>query len=128
MGIIQAKEALNMSLDERMATFEFLYNDEGPHLNARIMERLKPEVEFRLSPELPSDDASASPQLQDSTSAGKKSQDPNMKPQAGEWQNGRLDTTLSEQMLQLQVWNISTAHNWQKTCYLWKNRFVFCFF
>lgn len=121
MGIIQAKKALNMSLDERMATFKFLYDDEGPHLNPCIMEMLKPEVEFRLGPGLPSDDASASPQLQDGTSARKKSQDPNMRPQAGERQNGRLDTTLSEQMLQLQVWNVSTAHNRQKTCYLWKN-------
>lgn len=119
MGIIQAKEALNMSLDARMDTFKFQYDDEGPHLNPCIMEMLKPEVEFRLS--LPSDDASAAPQLQDGTSAGKKSQAPNVKPQAGEWQNGRLDTTLSEQMLQLQVWNVSTTHNRQKTCYLWKN-------
>lgn len=50
MGIIQAKEALNMSLEERMATFQFVYDDEGPHLNPSIMEMLKPEVGF--SPEL----------------------------------------------------------------------------
>lgn len=46
MGIIQAKEALNMSLEERMATFQFVYDDEGPHLNPSIMEMLKPEVDF----------------------------------------------------------------------------------
>lgn len=48
MGIIQAKEALNMSLEERMATFQFVYDDKGPHLNPSIMEMLKPEVGFRL--------------------------------------------------------------------------------
>ncbi|XP_070776035.1 histone-lysine N-methyltransferase NSD2 [Enoplosus armatus] len=62
MGIIQAKEALGMSLDERMVNFVFLYDDEGPHLNPRIMEKLRPdqrkemdqETESRLSPDLPS--------------------------------------------------------------------------
>lgn len=35
-----------MSLEERMATFQFVYDDEGPHLNPSIMEMLKPEVGF----------------------------------------------------------------------------------
>lgn len=43
MGIIQAKEALGMSVEERMANFLFLYDDKGPHLNPHIMEKLKPE-------------------------------------------------------------------------------------
>uniref|UniRef100_A0A3B4XIY0 Nuclear receptor binding SET domain protein 2 n=1 Tax=Seriola lalandi dorsalis TaxID=1841481 RepID=A0A3B4XIY0_SERLL len=62
MGIIQAKEALDMSLDERMANFVFQYDEEGPHLNPHILEKLKPkqsdemnqETESRLSPDLPS--------------------------------------------------------------------------
>lgn len=43
MGIIQAKEALNMSVEERLANFLFLYDEKGPHLNPHIMEKLKPE-------------------------------------------------------------------------------------
>lgn len=43
MGIIQAKEALGMSAEERLANFLFLYDDKGPHLNPHIMEKLKPE-------------------------------------------------------------------------------------
>lgn len=35
-----------MPLEERMATFQFVYDDEGPHLNPSIMEMLKPEVGF----------------------------------------------------------------------------------
>lgn len=60
MGIIQAKEALSMSVEERMANFLFLYDDKGPHLNPHIMEKLKPEStlgrgsERRLQPDLPS--------------------------------------------------------------------------
>uniref|UniRef100_A0A665X1H8 Nuclear receptor binding SET domain protein 2 n=1 Tax=Echeneis naucrates TaxID=173247 RepID=A0A665X1H8_ECHNA len=62
MGIIQAKEAVNMLLDERMANFAFLYDDDGPHLNPHIMEKLKPKQSFmmiqdtdaRLIPNLPS--------------------------------------------------------------------------
>ncbi|XP_072222126.1 histone-lysine N-methyltransferase NSD2 isoform X1 [Leuresthes tenuis] len=62
MGVIQAKEALSMSLDKRMENFGFLYDDTGPHLNPRILEKLKPEqsnkmyqeTEYRLSPGLPS--------------------------------------------------------------------------
>lgn len=44
MGIIQAKEALSMSVEERMANFLFLYDDKGPHLNPHIMEKLKPQL------------------------------------------------------------------------------------
>uniref|UniRef100_A0A4W6BKW6 Nuclear receptor binding SET domain protein 2 n=2 Tax=Lates calcarifer TaxID=8187 RepID=A0A4W6BKW6_LATCA len=61
MGVIQAKEALSMSLDERMVNFAFLYDDDGPHLNPHILEKLKPkqsdkmnqETESRLSPRSP---------------------------------------------------------------------------
>ena len=62
MGIIQAKEALSMSLDERMMNFTFQYDDDGPRLNLGILEKLKPklcdemnqETVSRLSPDLPS--------------------------------------------------------------------------
>uniref|UniRef100_A0A3P8S1T9 Nuclear receptor binding SET domain protein 2 n=1 Tax=Amphiprion percula TaxID=161767 RepID=A0A3P8S1T9_AMPPE len=61
MGIIQAKEALSMSLDTRMANFGFVYDENGPHLNPLILEKLKPvnsdEMNLdgvcRLSPDLP---------------------------------------------------------------------------
>lgn len=59
MGIIQAKEALNMPVEERMANFLFLYDDKGPRLNPHIMEKLKPEAsldhdtELRAQPDLP---------------------------------------------------------------------------
>lgn len=83
MGVIQAKEALSMSLDERMANFAFLYDDNGPHLNPHILEKLKPEPSketaqetlSRLNPELPfllADDPTATPQSTDSTSSGKE--------------------------------------------------------
>nr|XP_019961854.1 PREDICTED: histone-lysine N-methyltransferase NSD2-like isoform X1 [Paralichthys olivaceus] len=62
MGIIQAKEAFSMSLDERMMNFTFQYDDDGPRLNPQILEKLKPklcdqmhqETVSRLSPDLPS--------------------------------------------------------------------------
>uniref|UniRef100_A0A3Q3IJJ9 Nuclear receptor binding SET domain protein 2 n=1 Tax=Monopterus albus TaxID=43700 RepID=A0A3Q3IJJ9_MONAL len=86
MGIIQAKEAFSMSLDERLANFVFLYDDDGPHLNPHILEKLKPkqsdkikqETASWLSPALPSllvgpaGDPTTTPQSQDSTSTGKK--------------------------------------------------------
>lgn len=116
MGIIQAKEALSMSLDERMANFAFLYDDDGPHLNPHIMEKLKPEpsiemdleTESRLSPDLPSllvgpaDDPTSAPQSQDSTSTGKKTQAPRTKLKAGEWGKrgkGHLNDFLSKNKL-----------------------------
>uniref|UniRef100_A0A8D0DAX0 PWWP domain-containing protein n=1 Tax=Sander lucioperca TaxID=283035 RepID=A0A8D0DAX0_SANLU len=91
MGIIQAKEAFSMSLDERVVNFTFLYDDDGPHLNPCILEKLKPqqksnemdqETESRLSSDLhsplvgPTNEPTAAPQSQDSTSTGKKTQDP----------------------------------------------------
>ncbi|XP_061599217.1 histone-lysine N-methyltransferase NSD2 [Cololabis saira] len=60
MGIIQAKEALGMANDKRLENFGFLYEEDGPHLNPQILEKLKPEEsnetgqESRLSSELPS--------------------------------------------------------------------------
>lgn len=53
MGVIQATEALAMSLDDRLANFIFMYDDNGPHLNPCILDKLKPEssaeAEARLS-------------------------------------------------------------------------------
>ncbi|XP_037098191.1 histone-lysine N-methyltransferase NSD2 isoform X1 [Syngnathus acus] len=43
MGVIQATEALAMSPDERLANFIFAYDENGPHLNACILDKLKPE-------------------------------------------------------------------------------------
>ncbi|XP_024125349.1 histone-lysine N-methyltransferase NSD2 [Oryzias melastigma] len=43
MGVIQAKEALNMLPDKRLENFGLLYNEDGPHLNPHILEKLKPE-------------------------------------------------------------------------------------
>ncbi len=116
MGIIQAKEALSMSLDERMANFAFLYDDDGPHLNPHIMEKLKPkqghkldqETESRLIPDLSSlladrvDDPTSTPQSQDGTSTGKKTQAPKGKLKTGEWQKkgkGYLNGFLSKKKL-----------------------------
>nr|XP_057933794.1 histone-lysine N-methyltransferase NSD2 [Doryrhamphus excisus]XP_057933795.1 histone-lysine N-methyltransferase NSD2 [Doryrhamphus excisus]XP_057933796.1 histone-lysine N-methyltransferase NSD2 [Doryrhamphus excisus] len=43
MGVIQATEALVMTLDDRLANFTFVYDDNGPHLNPCILDKLKPE-------------------------------------------------------------------------------------
>lgn len=82
MGIIQAKEALNMPVEERMANFLFLYDDKGPRLNPHIMEKLKPEAsldhdtKFRAQPDLPSQPADPlgdlTAQFSNSTSAEMK--------------------------------------------------------
>ncbi|KAM3595422.1 uncharacterized protein V6R79_023281 [Siganus canaliculatus] len=106
MGIIQAKEALGMSLEERLANFAFLYDDDGPHLNPHILEKLKPdqgqknpESESRLSPELPSlqgdpsSDPTSTPHTQDSTSA-EKTQTPETKLQLEGWTDGNLNDFL----------------------------------
>ncbi|XP_067335712.1 histone-lysine N-methyltransferase NSD2 isoform X1 [Channa argus] len=99
MGIIQAKEAFSMSLEQRLANFAFLYDDDGPHLNPHILEKLKPkqsdemnqETESRLSPYLPSllvgpaNNPTAFSQSQDSTSTGKE---PRTKLKTEEWQKG----------------------------------------
>nr|XP_046269427.1 histone-lysine N-methyltransferase NSD2 isoform X3 [Scatophagus argus] len=119
MGIIQAKEAVNMSLDERMMNFAFLYDEEGPHLNPHIMEKLKPEqnskmdqeTESRLSPDIlsllmnPADNLTAAPQSQDSTSTGKKTQTPRTKLKMGEWQKSGKghNTVSSKEMLHPQA-------------------------
>nr|XP_033498962.1 histone-lysine N-methyltransferase NSD2 isoform X1 [Epinephelus lanceolatus]XP_033498963.1 histone-lysine N-methyltransferase NSD2 isoform X1 [Epinephelus lanceolatus]XP_033498964.1 histone-lysine N-methyltransferase NSD2 isoform X1 [Epinephelus lanceolatus] len=116
MGVIQAKEALSMSLEERMGNFAFLYDEDGPHLNPRILEKLKPEqgsamdqeTESRLSPDLPSllvspaDDPTAAPQSKDSTSIGKKTRAPRTKHSLGVWQRrgkGHLNNFLSKKQL-----------------------------
>lgn len=89
-----------MSLDERMANFKFLYDNDGPHLNPHILEKLKPEqsnvmdqeTKSRLSPELPSSllgavgDPAAAPQSHNNTSAETKTQAPRTKAKLGEWQ------------------------------------------
>ncbi len=119
-----------MSLDERLANFAFLYDDDGPHLNPHIMEKLKPELsiemdqetESRLSPDLPAllvgpaDDPASAPQSQDSTSTGKKTQAPRTKLKTGDWgkrgkvhlndflsKNKLNDTVSSKEMLHLQL-------------------------
>lgn len=84
MGIIQAKEAVHMPLDERMTKFTFVYDDNGPHLNPHVMEKLRPEpssekeqeTKSRLSPSLLTPPGSPAADLlsQESTSAGKKIQ------------------------------------------------------
>uniref|UniRef100_A0A3Q1FI14 Nuclear receptor binding SET domain protein 2 n=1 Tax=Acanthochromis polyacanthus TaxID=80966 RepID=A0A3Q1FI14_9TELE len=84
MGIIQAKEALSMSLDTRMANFGFVYDENGPHLNPLILEKLKPvhsdemnlDGESRLSPDLPfllassTGEPTAASQPQDASESG----------------------------------------------------------
>ncbi|XP_041668628.1 histone-lysine N-methyltransferase NSD2 [Cheilinus undulatus] len=117
MGVIQAKEALSMSLEERLANFAFLYNEDGPHLNPHILEKLKTaltekmdqEAESRLSPDLPSlltgpsDDPAAATQSQDSTSTtGKKTQAPRRKLKTGVWKRrgqGHLNGVISARKL-----------------------------
>ncbi|KAM9709067.1 histone-lysine N-methyltransferase NSD2 isoform 2-T2 [Menidia menidia] len=51
MGVIQAKEALSLSLDKRMENFGFLYDDNGPHLNPQILEKLRPEHSKKMDQE-----------------------------------------------------------------------------
>uniref|UniRef100_A0A8C2X980 Nuclear receptor binding SET domain protein 2 n=1 Tax=Cyclopterus lumpus TaxID=8103 RepID=A0A8C2X980_CYCLU len=108
MGVIQAKEAFSMSMDERMVNFAFLYDDDGPHLNPCILEKLSPkrstemdqETESRLSPDLPSlpvdpaDDPTAAFQSQDSTSTGKKTQAPRTKLGSGEYRRKDMFSAL----------------------------------
>ncbi|XP_069575662.1 histone-lysine N-methyltransferase NSD2 [Brachyistius frenatus] len=113
MGIIQATEALNMLLDNRMANFMFLYDDNGPHLNPHILEKFKPgdsdsigqETESRLRPDLPSllvgpaDEPPAAPHSQDSTSTGQTTQAPGENLTTEEWQKeekGHLNNILSK--------------------------------
>uniref|UniRef100_A0A3B5AAQ8 Histone-lysine N-methyltransferase NSD2-like n=1 Tax=Stegastes partitus TaxID=144197 RepID=A0A3B5AAQ8_9TELE len=120
MGIIQAKEALSMSLDTRMTNFGFVYDDSGPHLNPLILEKLKPvhsdevnlDGECRLSPDLPfllagpAGEPSVAPQPQDSTSTGKKTKAPGTKRKAGEWKKrgtGDLNIFLSKKKLNATV-------------------------
>ncbi|XP_051807346.1 histone-lysine N-methyltransferase NSD2 [Acanthochromis polyacanthus] len=116
MGIIQAKEALSMSLDTRMANFGFVYDENGPHLNPLILEKLKPvhsdemnlDGESRLSPDLPfllassTGEPTAASQPQDGTSTGKKTKAPGKKRKAGEWRKrgaGDLNIFLSNTKL-----------------------------
>ena len=127
MGVIQAKEAFSMSLDERMGNFLFLYDDEGPHLNPRILEKLKPErssekdqeTESRLSPDSPSllvgpaDEPPAAPQSQDSTSTRKKTQAPRKKLNVGEWRRrskDHLNNFLSKKQLDDTVCSKEMVH------------------
>uniref|UniRef100_A0A3Q1ATR2 Uncharacterized protein n=1 Tax=Amphiprion ocellaris TaxID=80972 RepID=A0A3Q1ATR2_AMPOC len=120
MGIIQAKEALSMSLDTRMANFGFVYDENGPHLNPLILEKLKPvnsdEMNLdgvcRLSPDLPfllagsTSEPSAATQPQDSTSTGTKTKALGKKRKAGEWKKreaGDLHMFLSKKKLNAAV-------------------------
>lgn len=114
MGIIQAKEAFSMSLDERVVNFTFLYDDDGPHLNPCILEKLKPqqksnemdqETESRLSSDLhsplvgPTNEPTAAPQSQDSTSTGKKTQASKTKLNWQRRGKGHLNNFLSKKQL-----------------------------
>ncbi|XP_068436873.1 histone-lysine N-methyltransferase NSD2 isoform X2 [Clinocottus analis] len=116
MGIIQAEEAFSMSLDERMVRFSFLYDDDGPHLNPCILEKMRPkpsnemdqETESRLSPDLPSmpvgpaDNPTAASKSQDSTSTGKKTKAPRTKPGLAQYRRrgkGHLTKLLSKKQV-----------------------------
>ncbi|KAM4625251.1 histone-lysine N-methyltransferase NSD2 [Polymixia lowei] len=114
MGIIQAKEAVNIPLDERMAKFTYVYDDNGPHLNPHVLEKLRPEqskekdqeqeAESRLGPALhalPADPATKSTtalQPRDSTSPGKKTRAPRTK-STGESRKGELIGLQSKKKL-----------------------------
>uniref|UniRef100_A0A8C2X8A3 Nuclear receptor binding SET domain protein 2 n=1 Tax=Cyclopterus lumpus TaxID=8103 RepID=A0A8C2X8A3_CYCLU len=127
MGVIQAKEAFSMSMDERMVNFAFLYDDDGPHLNPCILEKLSPkrstemdqETESRLSPDLPSlpvdpaDDPTAAFQSQDSTSTGKKTQAPRTKLGSGEYRRkgkGNLTNLPSKKQVKVTVSSKEMLH------------------
>ena len=118
MGVIQAKEAISMSQHERKVNFTFLYDEDGPHLNPCILEKLKPEpsneqaqeTESRLSPEPPSlmfgaaadPDPIAAPQPQESTSTKKKTRAPRKKLNSGGSRRtgkGLLKNVLSKKLL-----------------------------
>uniref|UniRef100_A0A8D0A8Z6 PWWP domain-containing protein n=1 Tax=Sander lucioperca TaxID=283035 RepID=A0A8D0A8Z6_SANLU len=105
---------LNMSLDERVVNFTFLYDDDGPHLNPCILEKLKPqqksnemdqETESRLSSDLhsplvgPTNEPTAAPQSQDSTSTGKKTQASKTKLNWQRRGKGHLNNFLSKKQL-----------------------------
>lgn len=91
MGIIQAKEALGMSVEERMTNFALLFDDDGPHLNPLLMEKLRPEQSFmleleaesRLNPDMSALLSDLTSDSQDSTSLGGKTQAPRKR--IGEW-------------------------------------------
>ncbi|XP_032382389.1 histone-lysine N-methyltransferase NSD2 [Etheostoma spectabile] len=113
MGIIQAKEAFSMSLDERMLNFTFLYDDDGPHLNPCILEKLRPqqrnemdqETESRLSPEIhsplvgPSNEPTVAARSQGSTSTWKKTQASRTKLNWQRRGKGHLNNVLSKKQL-----------------------------
>ncbi|XP_014850532.1 PREDICTED: histone-lysine N-methyltransferase NSD2 isoform X1 [Poecilia mexicana] len=62
MGVIQAKEAVGMAPDQRIDSFGFTYDGDGPHLNPLILEKLNMdltdethrETEPRLGLDVPS--------------------------------------------------------------------------
>ncbi|XP_077420004.1 histone-lysine N-methyltransferase NSD2 isoform X2 [Vanacampus margaritifer] len=59
MGVIQATEALAMSLDERLANFIFVYDRDGPRLNPCILDKLKPEPNLEAEARLLMGEAAA---------------------------------------------------------------------
>ncbi|XP_077587656.1 histone-lysine N-methyltransferase NSD2 [Stigmatopora nigra] len=52
MGVIQATEALAMSSEDRLANFTFAYDGDGPRLNPRLLDKLKPEPGAEAEAEL----------------------------------------------------------------------------
>nr|XP_040056257.1 histone-lysine N-methyltransferase NSD2 isoform X1 [Gasterosteus aculeatus aculeatus]XP_040056258.1 histone-lysine N-methyltransferase NSD2 isoform X1 [Gasterosteus aculeatus aculeatus]XP_040056259.1 histone-lysine N-methyltransferase NSD2 isoform X1 [Gasterosteus aculeatus aculeatus] len=128
MGVIQAKEACGMSLDERMGNFAFLYDDDGPHLNPCILEKLRPKgsneaaqgTESRLRPDPPplpggaaEDPAAAASQSQEGTSTGKKTQGRRTKLCSGEYRRkgkGHRSNLLSNKTAKDNVSSNETVH------------------
>lgn len=116
MGVMQAKEAISMSQHERKVNFTFLYDEDGPHMNPCILEKLKPEpsneqaqeTESRLSPEPPSlmlsgaADPITAPQSQESTSTEKNTRAPRKQLNSGGSRRtgkGLLKNVLSKKLL-----------------------------
>lgn len=138
MGVIQAKEACGMSLDERMGNFAFLYDDDGPHLNPCILEKLRPKgsneaaqgTESRLRPDPPplpggaaEDPDAAASQSQEGTSTGKKTQARRTKLCSGEYRRkgkGHRSNLLSNKTAKDNVSSNETVHP-QEASQVWTN-------
>ncbi|XP_061781091.1 histone-lysine N-methyltransferase NSD2 [Nerophis lumbriciformis] len=99
MGVIQATEALVMTLDDRLATFTFVYDDSGPHLNPCILDKLKPEPGMEAETRLllgSLAQLTAASQSRDGTFMGTNTQTTAVK--QGEWLDG-LQTLPQDHMV-----------------------------